>query len=345
VCSSDLPGVIGLVVFAVLLGVVGAGVRSAHATSAETRITCRLAPLKTAPKLPAGYPKPGEVVYTSAVQAGPSLIVKGYFKADLDEALDEYKAAVAKAHYKNLKTEHDPDDAEINYSGAGTTGQIALRNECKEAKTTFVQITSRPNVTIPSWFTELRTAVNDLVRETANADKAGSLEAFKDVDETFAEVKARLRVKAPDETEAMDMWIEKADASVHAGKLAAAHVYAVNMTKELADAAEKLTASSAPAATGLAGVFDQLDATAHDLDQEVGFHDAAGTKRELAAFTKLFVANRAKIEQKSPKAEQLIGLALKHTTAAVMAANPVTLRLSTKALIVAVAAAEKLAGV
>jgi len=315
---------------------------------ATPRVKCRAPALKAPPKLPAGYPKPAQVTYTRAVQAGPSLIVYGFFVASLDEALNEYRAAVARAHYVNLKTEHDPHDAEINYAGGHTTGQIALRDNCLEAETTFVQITSRPNTPaatpplLPSWFTGLRSAVVDLVRETANGDKDGSARALATLEKTFAGVKARLRVKAPDETEAITMWIEKAAASLKAGSLTTARLYATNMVKELRDAAEKITAAPPPPVTGLAAVFAQLTATAHDLDQEAGFHDSAGTKRELAAFTKLFTANRAKIEQKSPKAEELIKGALARVTSEVAANDQAGIRSATKALVAAVASAAKL---
>ena len=178
--------------------------------------------MKAAPKLPSRYPKPAEVTYTSAVQAGPTLIVHGYFAAALDEALNKYKAAVAKAHYVNFHTSTTPRRRD-QYASPTTTGQIALRDDCKEANTTEIQITSRPkNPTapapaLPAWFTKLRSSVNDLVRETSNRDKDGSTRALAGVTCTFTSLKARLRVKAPDETDALTMWIAKAGAAIKAG--------------------------------------------------------------------------------------------------------------------------------
>jgi hypothetical protein len=332
-------------VFVALVVTGAVGLQGAQGGTAA-KIKCKGAALAKAPKLPSGYPKPAEVTYVSAVQAGPTLIVTGYFAAGLDEALNEYKTAVARAHYVNLKTEHDPHDAEINYAGGQTTGQIALRDECREANTTFVQIKSRPDnpaPSLPTWFTQLRSSVNDLVRETANRDKEGAARAFAALDTKFASVKARLRVKAPDETAAISMWIEKADASLRAGNLAAAHTYAANMVKELSDAAKKITGPTAAPATGLAGVFASLKQNASDLDQEAGFHDTAGTKRELAAFTKLFTAHRAQIEAKSPTAEELIKKALARVTSEVKAGDKAGIRTATKALIAAVKRAAKLA--
>jgi hypothetical protein len=157
-------------------------------------------------------------------------------------------------------------------------------------------------------------------------------------------VKSRLRVKAPDETAAITIWIEKIDSSLKAGKLAGAHTYAVNITKELSDAAAKLGGGAA-APAGIAGAFAQLKATAHDLDQEAGFQDTPGTKRELVAFTKLFAANRAKIEAKSPRAEELIKAALARVSTEVRAGDKPGIRSATKALIAAINRAALLAGV
>jgi hypothetical protein len=345
-----IRGLFGLLALAVTCVVALTPVASAQTTAKNAQRSaqaaglagskCKSPALTKAAKLPTGFPKPAEVTYTSVVQAGPTLIVNGYFAAGLDEALNEYKATVSRAHYTNLKTEHDPHDAEINYAGGKTTGQIALRDTCREANTTSVQITSRPNssqpATLPSWFTQLRSDVNDLVRETSLADKDGSARAFAALDTKFAGTKARLRAKAPDETAAISMWIEKADASLRAGRLAKAHTYAVNMTKELSDAATKITGGAVSTPTGLAGVLASLKATAGDLDQEAGFHDTAGTKRELAAFTKLFTAHRAQIRAKSPKAATLVAGALARVTSEVTAGDKPGIRAATKALIGAV---------
>jgi len=83
-----------LVVLVVATGVVGSFVGQGVDAATVARVKCRLPAMRTAPKLPVGYPKPAGVTYTSAVQAGPSLIVHGYFAAGLDESLNEYKAAV-----------------------------------------------------------------------------------------------------------------------------------------------------------------------------------------------------------------------------------------------------------
>src|SRR5262249_44976902 len=205
------------------MAVAAAVTRSAIAGESAVRVTCKLAAVKTAPKLPTAYPKPPGVTYTSSVQAGPTLIVHGYFAAGLDEALNKYKAAVAKAHYVNLHTEHDPHDAEINYASPTTTGQIALRDDCKEPNTTEIQITSRPKnptsptPTLPAWFRNLRSAVNDLVRETGNRDRDGSNRALTALKTAFASSKAKLKVKAPDETAALTTWISKASAALKTG--------------------------------------------------------------------------------------------------------------------------------
>jgi hypothetical protein len=339
----------GALLIASVAGAALATHHGARAGTADTRVKCKLAAVKVAPKLPAGYPKPPEVTYTSSVQAGPTLIVHGYFAAGLDEALNEYKAAVAKAHYVNLHTEHDPHDAEINYSSPTTTGQIALRDDCREANTTEIQITSRPKnpgtpaATVPAWFVKLRSSVNDLVRETANRDKDGSARALAELKTTFTASKAKLKVKAPDETAALTMWIAKASAALKAGNLAGAHTYAVNMTKELSDAADKITGGGVVPGPGIVGTFAQLKQDAHDLSQEVGFHDTPGTKRALATFTTDFNAHRAQIAAQSAKAASLISNALADLTTEVRNNDKAGIARATTALVAAVNQAAKLA--
>jgi hypothetical protein len=336
-----------LVVAAVAIG----ADHGARAGTADTRVKCRLAAVKVAPKLPAGYPKPPEVTYTSVFQAGPSLIVHGYFAAGLDEALSEYSAAVARAHYVNLHTEHDPHDAEVNYASPTTTGQIALRDDCKEAGTTEIQITSRPKnpaapapaAALPSWFVNLRSSVSDFVGETGNHDQDGSVRSLGELKGVFAASRRKLKVKAPDETGALTMWIAKASTALKAGNLAGAHTYAVNMTKELSDAADKLAGGGAIAASGIAGVFAQLKQDAHDLSQEVGFRDTPGTKRALAVFTAHLEQHRAQIAARSAKAAALIGNALGDLTTEAHNNDKTGIARATAVLVAAVGQAAKLA--
>ncbi len=297
--------------------------------------------LKTRPAFPPKFPQPPDVRYTSSTKAGPSLIVVGYYTASLDTALSEYKDAVGASGYMNLKTEHDPKDAEINFAGGGTTGQIALRDDCKEPNTTYVRLTIRPNGApttskLPAWFTTFRSAANDLVRETLFKDQAGSERGYATLKTLFAADKTKLEPKAPDETDAITMWLTKIETSLKAHNLTAAHTYAVNITKELHDAADKLVGVQAT------GLVDQLTAAAHDLDQEAGFKDVPGTKRALAEFTRLFASSRKKIEAKSALAEEIVAGALAKVTAAVKTGDNVKIRTATKGLVAAVAHAAKL---
>jgi hypothetical protein len=275
---------------------------------------------------------------------GPSLIVKGYFAAPLDEALDEYKAAVARARYKNLKTEHDPHDAEINFKGGGRTGQIALRDTCKEAKTTYVQITARPTAaaTIPAWFDELQSAATDFERETAFKDKDGANSALAELKNMYNENRAKLAVKAPVETAEIKKWLTNATAELKKGDLAGAHTFAKNILKELADAKAKLV--RVPSLTGLDKVMSDLTAAAHDLNQEASFEDKPGTKRALTRFEKLFDAGKAKIEAKSEGAAELIDVALDAVKAEVANGDTEGTKRATKALVAAVAKAKALVG-
>jgi hypothetical protein len=339
-----------LVLCVVTTGALAATATPTVASAAEpAKVKCEGPALKKATGLPKGFPKPDEVTYVSAVKAGPSIIVQGYFAAGLDEALAEYRSEVKGAGYKNLKTEHDPHDAEINYEGAGRSGQIALRDNCKEAGTTFVQIVSRPAAgggsgpALPATFTALRAAANDLVRETSFGDKEGAERAFDEVKKAFAKAKKTLAKRAPDETEAITEWIEKIDGALGAGNLKKAHTFAQNILKELKDAQGKLGTSAGPA-KGLAGVFDQLEEKARDLAQEASFEDESGTKRALADFKKSFASVRKRIEAKSPKAEELIAGALEEVSTEVANDDKDGAKHAAKELVAAVNDAAKLAG-
>jgi hypothetical protein len=105
---------------------------------------CGTAPatLATAPVLPAGFPSPSQVAYTATETAGPSTIVKGYWSGDLEAAFDGYKAAFQGAGYTVTKDEKEADDAEVNFSGGSSTGQVKLVTEC-EGRTSLT-ITVRP---------------------------------------------------------------------------------------------------------------------------------------------------------------------------------------------------------
>jgi hypothetical protein len=83
------------------------------------------------PQLPPGFPTPANVVYTKQKQDGPSHVVFGYRGGDLTTAFNAYKSAIAgAAGYVITHAEHDPADAEVNYAGHGTTGQVRLNQRC-----------------------------------------------------------------------------------------------------------------------------------------------------------------------------------------------------------------------
>lgn len=122
----------------------GCGGKKSESES-ESKSACKASALESEPKLPADFPKPGEVTYTRQQQAGPSLVVEGYWESELPEAYNEYRDQVKEAGYTVLFSEREGDrDAEISYKGPTTTGQIALRGNCSEDATTRVHITSRP---------------------------------------------------------------------------------------------------------------------------------------------------------------------------------------------------------
>lgn len=106
---------------------------------------CGAAPaaLKTSPKLPGAFPTAKGVVYTSVSKDGPATIAAGYMNDTIGPAHDAYVAAVSGASgYSVTKEEQDAADAEVNFSGAGNSGQVKLLQTCKTR--TNVTITIRP---------------------------------------------------------------------------------------------------------------------------------------------------------------------------------------------------------
>jgi len=106
---------------------------------------CPAAPaeLAKAPKLPTGFPLPAEVTFTGTHRVGPSTIVTGYWAGEIDEAFDGYEKAFKNASgYEITKDEHEEVDAEVNFSGGSSTGQVKLLQTCKDR--TSVTITIRP---------------------------------------------------------------------------------------------------------------------------------------------------------------------------------------------------------
>jgi hypothetical protein len=326
-----------------IFAVAGQGGSKAPETG-SARVKCKAAAMSGKPELPAGFPKPREVTYTSDRKAGPTLIVNGYFAAELNEALSAYGAAVKRAKYTNLKTEHEAHDAEINFEGGGITGQIALRDTCREANTTLLQITARPKSAaskVPAAIGKLEAAAEDLVRETSFKDKAGSRRAFIALKSAFKKAERLLETKAREEAEEIDPRLDKVDKALKAGDFREANDLAKEIRSAVEDAVRKFRGGGSTT-KGLDLVMEKLKEAARDLDQEASFKDSAGTKRALAAFQKLFNANKRRIEAKSATAEELIGRALERVSEEVGNQDTDKIRPATRALVAAVAKAAKL---
>jgi hypothetical protein len=92
--------------------------------------------------VPGDFPKPTGVVYSKAESAGPSTIVDGYADAELSSVYNSYASALGTAPYGVTKKEHDAHDAEVTFTGSGTTGQVRLGEACKGR--TSVKVTVRP---------------------------------------------------------------------------------------------------------------------------------------------------------------------------------------------------------
>jgi hypothetical protein len=122
----------------------GCGGEESDAEKEAAGKACGPAPatMNSSPKLPQGFPTPEGVAYTSERKAGPSTIVEGFREGEIEEAFDGYKDAFEGAGYEVTKDEREEVDAEVNFAGGGTDGQVKLIQEC--ADRTSVSITIRP---------------------------------------------------------------------------------------------------------------------------------------------------------------------------------------------------------
>jgi hypothetical protein len=89
------------------------------------------------------FPAGEGVAYTSSKAEGPSTILEGFANADLAEVYDNYKTLLGSGGYSVTKSEKEEDDAEVNFSGNRTTGQVKLVTECEGR--TSITITIRPS--------------------------------------------------------------------------------------------------------------------------------------------------------------------------------------------------------
>ena len=134
-----------LLTLAVAVGLATAGCGGEGDDEGNADAACDTPPaaMAAAPTLlPDGFPTPTDVTYTSEEQSGPSTVVEGYYDGEIDAAYDAYKQVLETDDYSITKSEKEEDDAEVNFAGGSSTGQVKLVQEC--ADRTTVTITSRP---------------------------------------------------------------------------------------------------------------------------------------------------------------------------------------------------------
>jgi len=133
----------GFLTFVVLLFAAGCGSeKKAEEGGAEKDCGSAPAAMAGQPTLPAKFPTPDNVTYTGEKKTGPSSVVSGYRDGELGDAFDEYKSAFDSAGYQVTRDEKEEDDAEVNFAGGNSTGQVKMIQSCKDR--TSLAITIRP---------------------------------------------------------------------------------------------------------------------------------------------------------------------------------------------------------
>ena len=136
--------VLAMVVLGLAVGCGGGDEGGGGGGEEAAQEACGAAPaaMSGQPQLPEGFPAPDGVTYTGEEEAGPSHIVEGYREGSLEDAYEGYKSAFPDAGYTVTRDEKEADDAEVNFEGGSSTGQVKLRQECSDR--TSVNITIRP---------------------------------------------------------------------------------------------------------------------------------------------------------------------------------------------------------
>jgi hypothetical protein len=128
---------------AVALGAVS--LAGAAAQSYQTTKACGPAPHKISgkPMLPAKFPTPAKVVYTSSKKLGPTTVVTGYYaNGNLTAIHHAYSNALKAAGYEITHEEQDAADSEVNWAKAKQTGQVKLSKRCDSR--ILITLTIRP---------------------------------------------------------------------------------------------------------------------------------------------------------------------------------------------------------
>ena len=131
-----------MVAVAVLSACGGKGAEEGSEGEGDTGACASESSASSTAKVPPGFPAPEGVVITDVSTAGPSTIVEGSFEGDLDAAVEAFKDGFENAGFDVTDSEQEEDDAEVNFSGNNTTGQVKLSVPCEGR--VGVSITIRP---------------------------------------------------------------------------------------------------------------------------------------------------------------------------------------------------------
>jgi hypothetical protein len=99
--------------------------------------------MKTPPTLPGNFPNATGMTYTGVGKEGPTTVATGYIAQKIGPAHQTFSQAIkSTSGYTVTKEEQDVADSEVNFSGAGKSGQVKLLQTCRDR--TQVTITIRP---------------------------------------------------------------------------------------------------------------------------------------------------------------------------------------------------------
>ena len=112
--------------------------------SGATKAACDGSALSDTPKLPPNFPGVSNATFTKESTEGPTDVTEGYFMGSVSDGHDAFKQALGTNGYTVTHDELDEHDSEVNWSGHGRSGQVALREQCGESDKIYVKVTNRP---------------------------------------------------------------------------------------------------------------------------------------------------------------------------------------------------------
>jgi hypothetical protein len=245
-------------------------------------------------------------------------------KQENDASLNAYDAyhTIFAAHENEIKAKNEQVWQELEDAMHGVRDAINEGNwdEAAEAAEKLVQTVEDAQkelggapaaLTVEQSLDKLGEQANDLVRETANKDDAGSQAAYDAYHETFATNEGAIKEKNEAAWQELEDGMHEVRDAIQAKDWTKANEAAKELVIRIDEAKAAITGSTTGTTTGptsgtmsLEQVFETLGAQAADLVRETANNDSSGSQAAYDAWHATFAANEDAIKAKNETAWQ-----------------------------------------